>query len=181
MYLLLAREAQRAGRLVDDLLDMARIDAGLQLRSEPVELYELTRIQLDRVRILHPEVEFRLDGAPVHTVADPERIGQILVNVLNNAGQAVAGGGAVTVRVESLGELARITVADTGPGVPAAEREHIFDRLVRLDQARETRSGGSGLGLPIARGIARAHGGDLRCVEPEDGRGARFVLTLKIA
>ncbi|WP_067667656.1 sensor histidine kinase [Nocardia miyunensis] len=181
MYLLLAREAQRAGRLVDDLLDMARIDAGLQLRGEPVDLYELTGIQLDRVRILHPEVEFRLDGEPVRTIADPERIGQVLVNVLGNAGQAVSEGGTVTVRVEARDELARITIADTGPGIPPADRERIFDRLVRLDQARETRSGGSGLGLPIARGIARAHGGDLICTEPETGRGARFVLTLKIS
>ncbi|WP_067893173.1 sensor histidine kinase [Nocardia vaccinii] len=181
MYLLLAREAQRAGRLVDDLLDMARIDAGLQLHSEPVDLYELTGTQLDRVRMLHPGVEFRLAGQPVRTVADPERIGQILVNVLNNACQAMSESGTVTVRVEARDDLARITIADTGPGIPPDDRERVFDRLVRLDAARETRSGGSGLGLPIARGIARAHGGDLSCTEPEDGRGARFVLTLKIA
>lgn len=181
MYLLLAREAQRAGRLVEDLLDMARIDAGLQLHSEPVDLYELTGIQLDRVRMLHPGVEFRLDGQPVRTIADSERIGQILVNVLNNACQAMPAGGTVTVHVEARDELARITIADTGPGIAPADRERVFDRLVRLDAARAARSGGSGLGLPIARGIARAHGGDLRCIEPENGRGARFLLTLKIA
>ncbi|MQY19902.1 sensor histidine kinase [Nocardia macrotermitis] len=181
MYLLLAREAQRAGRLVDDLLDMARIDAGLQLHTEPVNLYELTGIQLDRVRMLHPGVDFRLDGDPVHTIADPERIGQILMNVLSNAGQAMPVGGTVAVQVRADDDLARITVSDTGPGVAPADRERIFDRLVRLDQARETRSGGSGLGLPIARGIARTHGGDLICTEPEGGRGARFVLTLKIS
>ncbi|MBY8862599.1 HAMP domain-containing histidine kinase [Nocardia sp. CA2R105] len=180
MYLLLAREAQRAGRLVDDLLDMARIDAGLQLHTEPVDLYELSGIQLDRVRMLHPDVEFRLDGRAVRTIADPERIGQILVNILSNACQAMPEGGVVTVRVEARDDLARITIADTGPGIAPDDRERIFDRLVRLDQARETRSGGSGLGLPIARGIARAHGGDLNCTESEDGRGARFVLTLKI-
>ena len=181
MYLLLAREAQRAGRLVDDLLDMARIDAGLQLRSEPADLYELTRVQLDRVRILHPEIEFRLDGEPVRAVADPERIGQILVNVMGNACQAMPGGGEVTVHVAHDGELARVTITDSGPGVPAADRDRIFDRLVRLDEAREARSAGSGLGLPIARGIARAHGGDLICAEPTGNHGARFVLTLKIA
>lgn len=181
MYLLLAREAQRAGRLVDDLLDMARIDVGLQLHTEPVDLYELSGIQLDRVRMLHPDVEFRLDGQAVRTIADPERIGQILVNILSNACQAMPEGGVVTVHVEARDDLARITIADTGPGIAPDDRERIFDRLVRLDQARETRSGGSGLGLPIARGIARAHGGDLNCTESEDGRGARFVLTLKIA
>jgi signal transduction histidine kinase len=71
-----------------------------------------------------------------------------------------------------------IEVTDTGPGVPAADRERIFDRLVRLDDARD-RADGSGLGLIIARGIARAHGGDLTCLPPETGcPGARFLLRL---
>jgi two-component system, OmpR family, sensor kinase len=179
MYLLLAREAQRAGRLVEDLLDMARIDAGLQLQFEPVDLYELTQVQLDRIRMLHPAVDFALDGAPVPVLADPDRVGQVLVNVLGNACQAMSEGGRVDVRVGVAGELARITISDTGPGVPAADRMRIFDRMVRLDEARQTRSAGSGLGLPIARGIARAHGGDLVCAEPIDGVGATFVFTMR--
>lgn len=180
MYLLLAREARRAGRLVEDLLDMARIDAGLQLRTEPVDLYELTRVQLDRVRILHPTKDFAVNGTPVRVLADPERIGQVLMNVVGNTCQAMAEDGKVDVRVDSDGEWARVTISDTGPGVPPEARERIFDRLVRLDEARQTRSAGSGLGLPIARGIAHAHGGDLVCVEPVGGVGARFVLTLRI-
>lgn len=180
MYLLLAREAQRAGRLVDDLLDMARIDAGLQLHTESLDLYELTHVQVDRVRMLHPSVEIGLDGMPARVTADPERIGQILVNVLGNACHAMPDGGRVTVRVGVHGGFTQVVIADTGPGVPRADRERIFDRMVRLDPAREIRSPGSGLGLPIARGIARAHGGDLICAEPIDGVGAVFVLTLPI-
>jgi signal transduction histidine kinase len=74
--------------------------------------------------------------------------------------------------------MAVVQVTDDGPGVPRPDRERIFDRLVRLDDSRATDRGGAGLGLAIARGIARAHGGDLRCVEPPSGGGAAFALTL---
>jgi len=183
MYLLLVREAQRAGRLVEDLLDMARIDAGLTLYRQSVDLYELAHAQVDRMRILHPDIEFRLTGHPVLAVADPERVGQILVNLLANACQATPPGGAISLTVGTVGDTAptpsEIRVTDTGPGVPATQREHIFGRLVRLDTSRDRRHDGAGMGLAIARGIARAHGGDLRCVEPPPGTaGAVFVLTL---
>jgi two-component system OmpR family sensor kinase len=69
-------------------------------------------------------------------------------------------------------------VTDTGPGVPPADRERIFDRLVRLDEARTSDDGGAGLGLAIAHGIAWAHGGDMRCVDPPGGTGAAFALSL---
>jgi len=84
----------------------------------------------------------------------------------------------VLVELGSHGDTAVIAVSDDGPGVPRADRERIFERLVRLDAAR-TASGGVGLGLPIARGIARAHGGDVRCVDT--ARGARFEVTLPLA
>ena len=77
----------------------------------------------------------------------------------------------------SAGDPATVLVTDEGPGVLPADRERIFDRLVRLDEARGD-DGGAGLGLAIARGIARAHGGDLRCVDPPSGRGAAFELLL---
>lgn len=73
---------------------------------------------------------------------------------------------------------ARLTVTDTGPGIPAADRTRVFERLVRLDSARDRDHGGAGLGLSIARSLARAHGGDLTC-EPHD-TGARFTLTLPL-
>jgi signal transduction histidine kinase len=182
MQLLLVREAQRAGRLVDDLVDLARIDAGLQLRCTPTDLYALADAQLNRMRLLHADIEFTLAGEHVVASVDPERVNQVLLNLLTNAYQAISGVGAVTVRIEATGDVAELTVRDTGPGVPPSERERIFDRLVRLDQARDRRTDGSGLGLAIARGIARAHGGDLRCADPSGGRpGAVFVLRLRIA
>jgi signal transduction histidine kinase len=192
MHLLLVREAQRTGRLVEDLLDMARIDAGLPLETRHVDLYDLAAAHLDRTRLLHPDIDFRLTGAPAGALADPERITQILVNLTDNACQALRQEryamadngdrrGTITVTVGTTGDVAELSVADNGPGVPPEARERIFDRLVRLDAARERRPQGSGLGLAIARGIARAHGGDLVCTAPPEGRGAVFTLRLKIA
>ncbi|MFE5284114.1 sensor histidine kinase [Nocardia sp. NPDC056611] len=185
MLLLLVRETHRAGRLVDDLLDLARIDAGLQLRRAPVDLRALAAAQLDSMRMLHPDTEFHLIGDPVTVSADPERVTQILTNLLTNACQAMRDHGSVSIDVRaaldrSSSSTVEVTISDTGPGIPAEARERIFDRLVRLDSARDTRPDGSGLGLAIARGLARAHGGDLACIapEPRGAQGAVFRLTL---
>ncbi|QIS11813.1 sensor histidine kinase [Nocardia arthritidis] len=179
LHLLLVREAHRAGRLVDDLLDLARIDAGaLELHREPVELRALAQTQVDRVAVQHPELTVAVDGDEVTVGADPARISQILANLLDNACRATPSGGRVTVSIGRRADIAEVLITDTGVGVPDAERERIFDRLVRLDRDRGRATGGSGLGLPIARGYARAHGGELACL-PADS-GAEFLLTLPV-
>jgi signal transduction histidine kinase len=175
LHLLLLRESRRAGRLVDDLLVLARLDAGLELRREPVDLLELARSEAERARLLAPGQTVEVTGDPVTVAGDASRLAQVLGNLLDNA-RRHAGGGPVAVTVSG-GDPATVLVTDAGPGVPPADRERIFDRLVRLDEARGG-DGGAGLGLAIARGIARAHGGDLRCVEPPTGRGAAFELVL---
>jgi two-component system, OmpR family, sensor kinase len=177
LQLLLLQETRRAARLVDDLLALARIDAGIDLRREPVNLLELARAEADRARLRAPDRTIDVDGAAVTVPGDGARLGQVLGNLLDNACRHAPSGGRVAVRVWS-GGLAVVRISDNGPGVPRADRERIFDRLVRLDDARAAERGGAGLGLAIARGIARAHGGDLRCVDPPDGRGAAFTLTL---
>jgi signal transduction histidine kinase len=175
LHLLLLRESRRAGRLVDDLLVLARLDAGLELRREPVDLLELARTEAERARLVAPDQQVEVRGEPVTVDGDASRLGQVLGNLLDNA-RRHAGTGPVTVTVSG-GAPATVLVTDEGPGVPPADRERIFDRLVRLDEAR-TEDGGAGLGLAIARGIARAHGSDLRCVDPPSGRGAAFELVL---
>ncbi|TQM02239.1 sensor histidine kinase [Pseudonocardia kunmingensis] len=175
LHLLLLRESRRAGRLVDDLLVLARLDAGLELRREPVDLRELARAEAERAQLLAPDQRVEVSGDAVPVAGDPSRLAQVLGNLLDNA-RRHAGPGSVAVTV-SAGDPATVLVADDGPGVPPGDRERIFDRLVRLDEARGG-DGGAGLGLAIARGIARAHGGDLRCVDPPSGRGATFALTL---
>ena len=188
LHLLLIREAGRAGRLVEDLVALARIDAGLRLEHGEVELRGLADAEADRVRLLAPNLTVRVAGSPLTVPGDAQRLAQVLANLLDNARRHTPPGGEITITVDSrvtsdseAGPVARVRVADSGPGVPTADRERIFDRLVRLDDARGRDSGGfgrsgAGLGLAIARGIAHAHGGELRC-DPD----SVFELTLPIA
>jgi signal transduction histidine kinase len=182
MNLLLVRESRRAGRLVDDLLALARIDAGLELQREPVDLLALADAEASRSRLLAPELDIKAEGIPVIVEGDAQRLAQVLANLSDNARQATGPLGKVRLLVGVFDGRARLTVKDNGPGVAAPDRARIFDRLTRLDEARDRRSGGSGLGLAIARGVARAHGGDLRCAAPDPGEpGAAFVLSLPLA
>jgi signal transduction histidine kinase len=179
LQLLLVRESRRAGHLVDDLLDLARIDAGVDLNIGPVALHALAEADADRTRLLAPELTVAVSGLEVTVPADHKRITQILANLMDNARQATPKDGQIDLTVRMQGKFGEIEVMDSGTGVPEADRERIFDRLVRLDAARDRRSGGSGLGLAIARGFARAHGGNLTCVAPPPGRtGAVFRLLL---
>ncbi|GAA3870915.1 HAMP domain-containing sensor histidine kinase [Saccharothrix violaceirubra] len=179
LNLLLVREARRAGRLVDDLLSLARIDAGLELHREPVDLLALAEAEATRTRLVAPEFDIAAEGTTAYVDGDPQRLAQVLVNLADNARQATGHGGTVRIRVSTPGAFAHLTVSDNGPGVPPDDRERIFDRLVRLDKARDRRSGGSGLGLSIARGVVRAHGGELLCATPESS-GATFLVRLPL-
>lgn len=168
------REATRAARLADDLLLMARIDRGVELERRAVDLARVAREVADAAG--------RSTGAAVvvepvagHTVvvADGDRVTQILTNLVDNARRAAGPEGRVVVEV---GPGGRVVVSDDGPGVPPEDRERVFERLVRLDEARSRDKGGAGLGLPIARGLARAHGGDLRLLDRSPGAAFELVL-----
>ncbi|MBX7434594.1 HAMP domain-containing histidine kinase [Mycobacterium sp. Y57] len=176
---LLAGETRRAARLVHDLLDIARIDAGLSLRPEHTDLGRIATDEVDRTAMLAPEVTVRRTGDPeLYVDADPTRVAQILSNLLDNARRHTPPAGQITVHVEKVDDTAQVTVSDTGPGIAEGDRERIFDRLVRLDDARDQDSGGAGLGLPIARGLAEAHHGSLECLSSRDG--ATFRLSLPV-
>ncbi|MDQ2584847.1 sensor histidine kinase [Saccharothrix yanglingensis] len=166
LNLLLVRESRRAGRLVDDLLALARIDAGLEPHRERVDLLALAEAEVGRTRLLAPDFDIAAEGRSAHVSGDPQRLAQVLANLTDNARQATGLDGWVRLRVSAAGGLVVLTVVDDGPGVAHADRERVFDRLVRLDEARDRRSGGSGLGLAIARALVRAHDGDLLCLPP---------------
>lgn len=176
----LVREARRAGRLVDDMLTMARIDTGLALRRTTVDLRRLAQQVVDARSIATPDLRLTVSGEPTHVYGDPDRLTQVLSNVVDNAVHACASNGTIDVRVWVDGSIAGVDVRDDGPGVPPDQRERIFERLVRLDAARSPHRGGVGLGLPIARGIARAHGGDLTCRAGAEGGAAVFRLWLPL-
>ena len=182
---LVVREASRTGRLVGDLLAVARLDAGEPARPHVrTELREVAAQELERIGLTHPSVRRTLTGSGAAALVDREQLAGIVGNLVDNAVRAAGPGGAVEATVHRLGEWACVDVLDSGPGVPEAERERIFERLVRLDVGRrqpdhQQPEGGSGLGLAIARGYARAHGGDVRCLEPPPGAGgALFRLAL---
>jgi signal transduction histidine kinase len=175
------RETRRAARLVDDLLTTARLgQGGLALSTERLDLARLAETEVARARTLAPALTFTLrqDAEPM-VLGDPVRLGQILTNLLDNARHATPAGGTVTVEVRRDAGWVRLEVADTGPGVPAADRSLIFERFGRGDASRSRDTGGAGLGLPIARGLAVAHGGELSYVESPVG--ARFQVRLPAA
>ncbi len=178
------RQARRAARLVDDLLLITRLDAadpadertGAPARDrQEVDPAVLLEREVDFLRLRRPDLRFELAldrGAVV--LADPDQLQRALGNVLENAAGVTPPSGRVTVVLRRNEGAVRIQVQDSGPGVPAGDRERIFDRFVRLSTSRS--GPGSGLGLPISRAILRADGGDLRCVPSEAGACFEAVL-----
>ncbi len=174
---LVLNEARRAGRLVGDMLDLSRIDAGLRLDLTDCDLVSLAEAERDRSALLAPSLQVVRTGvSSLVNMVDPNRIAQILANLTDNARRHTPAGGIISIEVAPADGGAAITIADTGPGIPDEQHERIFERLVRLDDARDRDRGGAGLGLPIARALARAHGGELVCLPGQPG--ARFRLWL---
>ncbi|PRY11456.1 HAMP domain-containing sensor histidine kinase [Kineococcus rhizosphaerae] len=181
----IVREARRAAQLVTDLLSVSRLEE-LQPRPVRTGLAPLVRAAVEEAGPLGRGVDVRApEGTVVEVVADPDHVRRVLVNLLSNARRA-APAGPVVVTVDRPDGWGRVVVADGGPGIAPADRERVFDRLVRLDPARAG-DGGAGLGLSISRGLARSGGGDLRCADPAEvdlppglPRGAVLVLTVPL-
>jgi signal transduction histidine kinase len=174
-------QSKRLGRLAADLLDLSRIDAEVELRSEPLELAELSRAVLAEFDLgtADRNITTVLDDASgaVWALGDPGSVAQIVRILLDNALRLSPDGSEVTVELRN-GGSASLSVCDKGPGVPAEERELIFERFTR---GRQTAGqSGFGLGLAIGRELAERMGGEL-VLEEQDGPGARFTLRLPLA
>ncbi|GAQ53767.1 sensor histidine kinase [Streptomyces acidiscabies] len=179
----LRAEAARMGFLLDDLLLLARLDAAeveAPLRVADGDLVELVEQAADAFRASHKDHPLTVLPGPSSLTLrlDPQRVRQVLDNLLTNAAVHTPVDTAVSVEVRVEGELACVRVADEGPGVPAEDRERVFDRFYRIDKARSRDRGGSGLGLSVARSLVRAHGGTIRLTE-EGGRTV-FVVELPV-
>jgi signal transduction histidine kinase len=169
-------------RLVDDLRTLALADAGqLSLHRAATDFAALLR---RRVNALEPEAAARsieistsLDETCPPLSLDEERISQIIGNLMSNALRHTPEGGRVSLKLTCPPGYARLTVRDTGSGIPPADLPHLFERFFRGDRARERSGGNTGLGLPIARRLAEAHGGTLDAANHPEG-GAVFTLTL---
>ncbi|MGO9955498.1 MAG: ATP-binding protein [Solirubrobacteraceae bacterium] len=172
----LARSSQRLGRLIDDLLNLARLEANEPLRAERVNLVELSDHVIAAARTHTPaRITLAHDG-PATVLGDPDALARALRNILDNAINAAGEHGEIHVDITSSPTHTHVSVADNGPGVPRAERERIFDGFVRLNATSGT---GTGLGLAITRAIAHQHHGEISCNDTD--AGARFTLELPTA
>jgi two-component system OmpR family sensor kinase len=178
---LIAREVGRMGQLVDDLLLLARFDAGRPLDLRPVDLASIAAEAVQRARFVAPGRPITLEAAePVIVTADAGRLRQIIDNLISNAIRHTPPESPVTVIVASEPGSGRLTVADRGPGMTHEQASRVFERFYRTDDARTRASGGAGLGLAIAASLTAAHGGELT-VDTKPGRGAAFHLRLPLA
>nr|WP_222108801.1 HAMP domain-containing sensor histidine kinase [Streptomyces cupreus] len=179
----LRAEAARMGFLLDDLLLLARLDAAeveTPLRPRETDLVELVQEAADAFRASHADHPLTVAPGPSALPAhvDPQRIRQVLDNLLTNAAMHTPPGTKVSVALSVSGGLARIRVADAGPGIPPADRERVFDRFYRVDKARSRDRGGSGLGLAVAGSLIQAHGGTIELTS-EPGRTV-FTVSLSL-
>ncbi|MFA1541799.1 sensor histidine kinase [Actinomadura monticuli] len=173
-------ESVRMSELVDDLLLLARLDAGRPLDHRPVDL---TRLVLDATadaRAAGPghRWEMVLPEEPVTVTGDARRLHQLIANLLANARTHTPPGTHVTVELAVRGGTVVLDVEDDGPGIPTGLREEIFDRFVRADQGRSRNAGGTGLGLAIVRAVAAAHGGRAELIA---GDRTTFRVTLPLS
>jgi len=180
-------ETRLLNRLVDDLRELSLAEAGqlrLNLQATDVRaLLQAAAASFAPVAEAHaPRVSLAVevnDGLPLVNT-DPDRLAQVVRNLLSNALRHTPGGGKVTVSASAEKKMIRVVVVDTGDGIPADELPYVFDRFYRGDKSRARASGGSGLGLAIAKTWVAAMGGEIG-VESEPGRGSRFWFTVPVA
>ena len=172
----LMAEDQRMEHLVADLLTLARADEKVsRAHHEELDLDQLVGIETEAAGNRHPDIALNTSGlVPMRMWGDPRALARLLANLLENACRHATS--SVTVASQTTSTGFSITVSDDGPGIPSADRERVFERFVRLDEARSRDKGGTGLGLAVARAVARSHGGEVR-VADSDG-GAQLEVTL---
>ena len=179
------REVERLSRMIDDLFELAQIDAGaLQLRTRALTLQEVTAEVVDamQAQALRREVRLAIEisGEPPALPLDGARIERAVANLVRNALEHTPAGGEIRVSIAADGEGVRLSVADGGNGVAADDLPHIWDRFYRGEKSRRRSTGGAdgaGLGLAIVRGIVEAHGGTV-AARSEPGAGAVFTFHL---
>jgi heavy metal sensor kinase len=175
-------ETDRLARLVDTLLMLARADArSVKLQRDKIDLRSLAREVVDHLAALHEEKHQTVvtdRNGPVIVIADRLVLRQAVINLLDNAIKYSPDGATIRVAVSRRDRSALLDVADTGPGIPAEHRAHIFDRFYRVDKARSRHLGGAGLGLSIARSAVELHGGSISLESSENGSTFRVQLPL---
>ena len=174
-------EALRVGRIIEDLLDLSRIEAEESPAREPVPVHLVVAQAVERIRPMaeHHGIALDVDDPPrrLTVVGDRRQLVAAVHSLLENAVKYSDAGSSVEVRVSSDGQQVDLVVRDHGIGIPARDLERIFERFYRVDRARSRDTGGTGLGLSIVRHVAGNHGGEVT-VESQEGEGSIFTLRL---
>jgi signal transduction histidine kinase len=174
------KQAERLGRLVTQLLDLSRLESGaIPLQRSTFKVLPVLEDAADESRLHapHVQVSVSVDDPGLAADGDPERVHQVVANLLENAIRHSPAGGRVEVRARPDKGRVAIEVLDEGPGIPEEEATRVFERFYRADTARSSSAGGAGLGLAIARWIVDLHGGDIRA-ERRAPTGCRMVVLL---
>ena len=175
-----AHEADRAGALIDDLLDLSRIEGG-ELQRDEILVRHIVTGAVDRVVVSARDRagDISIQGElPTSTlVVDASQVEGALVNLIENAVKYSDPGSPVFVSAVDTGDHVELIVRDQGIGIPPSDRDRIFERFYRVDRARSRETGGTGLGLAIVRNVARNHGGDVH-LESREGEGSTFIIQL---
>lgn len=179
------RQLRQLVRLIDDLLDVARITRGkLDMRKQPVPLRTVLE---DAIAAVRPSIEAAgqqlvvdLQDAGHDLDADPERLTQVFANLLNNACKYSPAGARVSLRARSSGNLAAVEISDEGIGIPPDQLEQIFELFVQADTSLERARGGLGIGLTLVRQLVHMHGGSVSAQSQGSGRGSTFTVQLPL-
>lgn len=184
---LIDRQTNHLARLLDDLLDVARIGGRLvELERVPVDLRRAVEHAVEaerhRMELKRQRLSVSLGETPVTVVGDPVRLQQVFGNLLNNAAKYTPVDGSIwlTLKVEE-GDRAVVTIADNGPGIPADKIESIFDLFVQANPTLARTEGGLGIGLTLVRQLVDLHGGEVMVASDGPGRGTRFTVSLPLA
>jgi histidine kinase len=180
------QEAERLNRLVNDLQELSRVEAGAyELSLRAVGASNVIKTVVKRLRLQFEEKGVALltdlPAEEVHVWADEDRLVQVLTNLVGNALQYTPAGGTVTISIAPQADKARFSVRDTGIGISAEHLTRIFDRFYRVDPSRSRTRGGSGVGLTIAKYLVEAQGGRIWAESEGEGKGSTFSFTLPLA
>ncbi|HEX2948228.1 MAG TPA: PAS domain S-box protein, partial [Armatimonadota bacterium] len=177
------RSARAQQRIINDLLDLSRVIYGkMTLEKEPIDVWDIAKNTAEGLRRTIEERGITLEvmppSVPLPVMGDPVRLGQVITNLLNNAVKFTPAGGRITLAGTREGDMARVSVRDTGRGIPPEQLSQVFQRFQQL--GRERVSGGLGLGLAVVRGLVELHGGRVEAFSAGEGKGSTFTVWLPL-